>query len=232
MRAKLAEKVVICEDVSRCVSRTVFPRAQQGDGVGQGLDRRPGQQVAVVDEPGDVRAAAAERRAELVDGGDEGVLGHRAHGAVDVEQEPLDGQWSLRAVSGDDVTVGEGRAAGGARLEVEVLLADRGAVLDDGAGVAGDLRAAVELGVHPDPVLREGEVGHPADAHAPVGDLGADEDASGGAEVGHDDGTAAQDPLGEPDVARRQDRDADDRHDREDRELDLGEPADHVAPPV
>ena len=112
--------------------------------LGERLGRGGGQGVARVDEPLQVGAAALERLGQLVHRGDEGVARHRRDGVVDVLEQLVDADREGRAVARDDVTGGEEGRPGGARLQVEVLLPHRRAVLDDGFRVLRDLGATVE----------------------------------------------------------------------------------------
>ena len=103
--------------------------------LGQRLGRGGGQGVARVDEPLQVGAAALERLGQLVDRRDQGVARHRRDGVVDVLEQLVDADREGGPVAGDDVAGREVGRPGGARLEVEVLLPHRRAVLDDGLGV-------------------------------------------------------------------------------------------------
>jgi hypothetical protein len=135
-------------------------------------------------------------------------------------------------VAGDPVAVGEERAALGPRLEVDVLLPDRGPVLDHGIGVAWHRDPALEAQVDVHSVVGEAESVDPADGDAPVGDLGILEDPAGLGEVHGHDVARPQEEVAEPDVAGADEADADHRDDQEDGHLDLDAAADHVSPPI
>jgi hypothetical protein len=148
----------------------------QPDGLGQGVDRGPGQGVTGVQQPLQVRTGAREGAAELVDHHHQVAAVHRVDQPVQVEQEGLDVQRRAGPVAGDPVAVGEERAALGPRLEVDVLLPDCRPVLDHGIGVTGDRDTTLEPEVDVHPVVGEAEPVDPADGDAPVRDLGVLED--------------------------------------------------------
>ena len=189
--------------------------------LGKRLGGGGGQGVARVDEPLQVGAAALERLGQLVDRGDEGVARHRRDRVVDVLEQLVDADREGRAVARDDVTGGEVGRPGGARLQVEVLLPHRRAVLDDGLGVLRASRCrgrAARRRATPSPDRRSAST--LPDRDAAVGDLGADEDAAGLGEVGGDDVAAAGDLVGQPDVVGREDGDEGDGQQGEGGELE------------
>ena len=94
---------------------------------------------------------------------------------------------------GDLGVVLEVRRRVGLRLQLDVLLADRGAVADHGEGVGRDVvLVVVDLEVDVDAVVGELELADLADLDAAVGDLAAREDAAGLLEV-RDDGVVVVD---------------------------------------
>ena len=126
----------------------------------------------------------------------------------------------------------EGGPVVGLRLELDVLLTDRGAVADDRERVRRDvvpLVVDVEQDVHA--VVGDLEVADVADGDAAVGHLGAVEDAAGLSEVrSHGVVVVEEDPvetgvLG-ADVGAPEQRDQ-----HEDEQLDLGATRDHRATP-
>ncbi len=203
----------------------------QGDGLGQGVGGGQGQPVAGVEQPLQVAPAAGERLAQLGDHDLEVLLVHRVHQPVEVEQQRLGGHGGAGALAGDDVAAGEEGGRGRGRLQVEVLLAHRRAVLDDGVGVGGHLRPAVHPQVDAHAVALEPQGVDPAGGDAAVGDLGALEDAAGLGQVDRHHVGPSGDDVAEPDVPQRHVGDADDGDEGEGDQLVDGGAGDHVSTP-
>ena len=135
-----------------------------------GVDER----VAAVDDRLEVLAGAGEGGAELVDGGLEVVLVDRLDGLGQVGQQGVGGDRETGVLLLDHRAVVEVGAVVALRLELDVLLTDRGPVADHGEGVGGDLVVAVVDVEHDvDALVGEHELVHLADADAAVGDLAA-----------------------------------------------------------
>jgi hypothetical protein len=98
----------------------------------------------------------------------------------------------------DEVAGVEVRLAVAGGLQVDVLLADRGAVADHGAHVGGHLRAGAQAQVDLHAAVDEVEVLDLARGHAAVGDLGALEDAAGVDELRRHDVALVEEVLAEP----------------------------------
>ena len=126
----------------------------------------PGEGVLAVEEALQVGATVGERRAGSSTTVGEVALVDRLDGAVEVQQQGVDAQRvrvSLRGITSPSASTSP---ALGARLEVEVLLADGRAVLDHRDGVLGDLHAAADPGIDDDTVVTEPEPLHATDLHA------------------------------------------------------------------
>ena len=134
----------------------------------------------------------------------------------------------VRAVARDLGVVAEERALVALRLQLDVLLADRGAVADERVGVGGDVvELVVDVEHDVDAVVGEDELAHLADPHTAVGDLRALEGAAGVGEV-RDHGVALveHEPV-EAGVAGADEADSHQRDEGEDQQLHLGPTGDH-----
>ena len=174
-------------------------------------------------EPGVV-----ERQPEL--GGDRAqvVLVDAAHRLVEVGEQRVGLDRRRGAVAVDLGVVGQERTLVALRLQLDVLLADGGAVADERVRVGGDVvELVVDVEHDVDAVVGEDQLAHLSHPHAAVGDLRALEGAAGVGEVG-DHGVALVDQQAvEPGVAGADEADAEQRDEREDQQLHLGPTGDH-----
>ena len=116
----------------------------------------------------------------------------------------------------------------GLRLQVDVLLADRGPVGHDRLGAARDvLVLLLDVQHDVDALVGQHHVADLADGDAAVGHLGPGEDAAGLGEVRRDGVGLVEDQPVEAGVAGAHEGHADHRDQREDDELDLGPAGDH-----
>ncbi len=157
--ARSALKLRNCPATSRWVSSAVSLSRMSALVSRQLVDRRLRQGVPAVDDLLQaVAGAVVEGVAELVQHGAEVVDVDAADEVVEVRDELGRRDRDRGAVRRDDVALVEERRPVALRLQVDVLLADRRAVGDDGPDVGGDLHVRVEPQADADAVLDQVEV--------------------------------------------------------------------------
>ena len=181
-----------------------------------------------VDDLAQARAGVLERRTRLGDHGAQVGLRHRLHQVVEVGEDLGRRHRDLGLRRVDRRAVLEVGPVVGLGLELDVLLADRRLVADQGHGLRRDLVAAlVDRQQHVDTLVGELHARDGADLDAAVGHLGAGEDAARLREVRvHGVGRVVEQPV-EPCVAGTDERHPEQGDDDEDDELLLGACGDH-----
>lgn len=192
--------------------------------------RRFDEGVPGVDEAGQVTTAPREGRTELVDHRDEVASRHGRHQSVQVHEQLRRGQRRPRLGTRNPRPVLEVGRTATAGLEVDVLLADRGAVGDDGHCVSRHPAVVVEDQLDAHPRRRGDQRSDPPHGDATVSHLGALEDSTRFGEVGVDAVRPADEARPEPDVPSAHEADTHHGEREEHGELDPGRLRDHRTP--